>query len=185
MHSSPSSPSWVVRGAFFGAYCCGSVCDFSQNYPLLARYFGILPENITIFQTRLVFRSEQHVEYYSNLLEHYRDMEFLDIDELSLGPSVVNEPSSKVLSPFLIGPELSIDLSTNPVDTQMTKVSRSMDILSDIWTKEEVSLICISKKMVTNLGTQVDKFSRDFIIGSFQGIVKLMTSSDLSELFKS
>ncbi|KAL3498517.1 hypothetical protein ACH5RR_041249 [Cinchona calisaya] len=39
--------------------------------------------------------------------------------------------------------------------------------------------------MVTNLGTKVDKFSRDFIIGSFQVIVKLMNSSDLSELLKS
>ncbi|KAL3504866.1 hypothetical protein ACH5RR_034707 [Cinchona calisaya] len=29
-------------------------------------------------------RSEQHVEYYSNPLEHSRDMEFLDTDKLSL-----------------------------------------------------------------------------------------------------
>ncbi|KAL3529686.1 hypothetical protein ACH5RR_009008 [Cinchona calisaya] len=37
--------------------------------------------------------------------------------------------------------------------------------------------------MATNLETKVDKFSRDFIISSFRAIVKLMTSSDLSEIF--
>ncbi|KAL3518751.1 hypothetical protein ACH5RR_021340 [Cinchona calisaya] len=40
--------------------------------------------------------------------------------------------------------------------------------------------------MITNARIEVDKFSKDFIIGSFQAIVKLMTSSsDLSELLKS
>ncbi|KAL3516867.1 hypothetical protein ACH5RR_023769 [Cinchona calisaya] len=39
---------------------------------------------ITISQARLIFRSEPHVEYYSNPLEHSRDMEFLDSDELPL-----------------------------------------------------------------------------------------------------
>ncbi|KAL3512921.1 hypothetical protein ACH5RR_025638 [Cinchona calisaya] len=69
-------------------------------------------------------------------------------------------------------------------DTQITKVSQSEDILLDNQIKE-VSLIEISKKMVTNLGTKVDKFSRDFIIGSFQAIVKSVTYFDLSELLKS
>ncbi|KAL3522306.1 hypothetical protein ACH5RR_015140 [Cinchona calisaya] len=71
--------------------------------------------------------------------------------------------------------------TADPNDTQVTRVAQPKGIFSNTQTKEEVSLIDISKKMVTNLGTEADKFSRDFIIGSFQAIVKLMTSSDLSE----
>ncbi|KAL3515887.1 hypothetical protein ACH5RR_022789 [Cinchona calisaya] len=65
------------------------------------------------------------------------------------GPSV---------SPVPIDPDLSIDLVTDPVDTQMTKI---------------------------NLETKVDKFAWDFIISSFLVIVKLITSYNLSELLKS
>ncbi|KAL3516101.1 hypothetical protein ACH5RR_023003 [Cinchona calisaya] len=60
--------------------------------------------------------------------------------------------------------ELSINLVTDPDDTQLNRVSQPEGILLDTQTKEEASLIDISKKMVTNLGTEVDKFSRDFII---------------------
>ncbi|KAL3506825.1 hypothetical protein ACH5RR_032207 [Cinchona calisaya] len=84
---------------------------------------------------------------------------FTDLTDQTAGPSVVNEPASKVLSPVPIDPKLSA--------------------------KEEVSLIDVSKKMVTNLWTKVEKFSRDFIIDSFYAIVKLMTSSDLNELLRS
>ncbi|KAL3528752.1 hypothetical protein ACH5RR_008074 [Cinchona calisaya] len=69
---------------FLALYRRRLVCDFPRNYPLLARYSGVLAEKITIFQAQLVFRSEQHVEYYSNQLEDSRDMEFLNIDKLSL-----------------------------------------------------------------------------------------------------
>ncbi|KAL3506745.1 hypothetical protein ACH5RR_032127 [Cinchona calisaya] len=110
---------------------------------------------------------------------------FIDLTNQTLGPSVVNELASKVLSLVLIDPELSVNLVTDPDDTQLTRVSQPDGILSDIQTKEEVSLIDISKKMVTNLGTEVDSFSRDFIISSFQAIVNLTTSSGLSELLKS
>ncbi|KAL3498662.1 hypothetical protein ACH5RR_041394 [Cinchona calisaya] len=67
----------------------------------------------------------------------------------------------------------------------MTKVSQNVYIWLDNQRKDEVSLIEISKKIITNLRTEVDKFSRDFIIDSFQAIVKLMTSFDLKKLLKS
>ncbi|KAL3528132.1 hypothetical protein ACH5RR_012788 [Cinchona calisaya] len=61
-----------------------TVWDFFRNYPLLARQSGVLPEKITISHAWLVFRSKQHVEYYSNPLEQLKDTKFLDTDELSL-----------------------------------------------------------------------------------------------------
>ncbi|KAL3506730.1 hypothetical protein ACH5RR_032112 [Cinchona calisaya] len=296
--------------------------------PIAARYSGVLAKKITISQARLVFRSEQHVEYYSNLLEHSKDMEFLDTDELfpdnfefllsihaaslpikvnsdiwiepyypnrfarqfgfdqgvpdndlkfsvsqrnnyhiahlavaqrrhfrsntharffipsrdrirdrtwcgkqikikvrrlsssrsdeknfkqthrykglspesspetkyttsftdptdqTASPSVVNELASKVISPIPINQEFFVDLVMDPNGTQLNRVSQPKGILSDTQAKE-VSLVNISKKMVTNLGTEVENFSRDFIIGSFQAIVKLITSSNLSEFLKS
>ncbi|KAL3515823.1 hypothetical protein ACH5RR_022725 [Cinchona calisaya] len=68
---------------FLALYHSRLVCDFPQNYPLLAGYSGILAE-ITISQAWLVFRSEQHLKYYSNPPKQIRDMKFLHIDNLSL-----------------------------------------------------------------------------------------------------
>ncbi|KAL3529780.1 hypothetical protein ACH5RR_009102 [Cinchona calisaya] len=317
--------------------------DHKVSIPRTILYSGVLAKNITVSQTRLVFRSEQHVEYYSNLLEHSSDMEFLDTNELSLDNfefllsiryaslpirassymwiepyypskfaqqfgfdqgvpdndlefSVIqrnnyhishlaivqrrlfrsntharffytfwdrmgdrtwwyykwlsksSQPylgypinkifrilSQKVLSsnkPFYVTTEIkeipagSFKGAIKPIDcdntadlnnpnstnarkgsdlsnttffssspetehttsftdlTDQTTGPSAINEPSKIQTKE-VSLIDMSKKMVTNLEIEVDKFSRDFIIGSFQAIVKLMISSNLSELLKS
>ncbi|KAL3532927.1 hypothetical protein ACH5RR_006448 [Cinchona calisaya] len=128
------------------------------------RYKGLSPE------------SSPQIEYTTS---------FTDLTNQTTGPSIVNELVSTVLSPVPIDPKLSVNLVTDPDDTQLTRVLQPEDILSYTQTKEEVSLIDIFKKMVTNLGTEVDKFSRDFIISSFQAIVMLITSSDLSKLLKS
>ncbi|KAL3516866.1 hypothetical protein ACH5RR_023768 [Cinchona calisaya] len=56
---------------------------------------------------------------------------FMDLTDQTAGPSAVNEPASKVLSPIPIDPELSVKLVMDPDDTQITKVSLSEDILLD------------------------------------------------------
>ncbi|KAL3509971.1 hypothetical protein ACH5RR_029372 [Cinchona calisaya] len=104
---------------------------------------------------------------------------FTDLTDQSAGPSVVNEPASKVLCPVHINSELSVNLVTKPDGTQLNRVSPPESILSNTQTKEEVFSIGISMKMDTNLGTKVDKFSRDFI---FKGVYQTF---DLAEKISS
>ncbi|KAL3504150.1 hypothetical protein ACH5RR_033991 [Cinchona calisaya] len=90
-----------------------------------------------------------------------------------------------------LSPESSPEIEYTTFFTDLTDQTAGPSIVNEPSTRgsdtqtKEVSLIDISKKMDTNLGTEVDKFSRDFIIGNFQAIVKLMTSSNLRELLKS
>ncbi|KAL3528198.1 hypothetical protein ACH5RR_012854 [Cinchona calisaya] len=105
---------------------------------------------------------------FDNSPETKHTTSLMDLTDQTVGPLVVNEPASKVFSPVPIDLELFIDLVTNLVDTQMTKVSQFMDILSNNHMKEEVSLIEIFKKMVTNLGTEVDKLRMLRITKAYQ-----------------
>ncbi|KAL3500237.1 hypothetical protein ACH5RR_039330 [Cinchona calisaya] len=113
-------------------------------------YEEFVPSNHQLQAKSLSPESSPETEYATS---------FTDLTDQTASPFIVNEPASKVLSLVPIDPELSIDLVTDPVETQMTKVSQSMDILSDIQTKEEVSLIDISMRMVTNLGIVVDRIA--------------------------
>ncbi|KAL3500065.1 hypothetical protein ACH5RR_039158 [Cinchona calisaya] len=81
----------------------------------------------------------------------------LTIADQTPGPSVVNEPSSKVLSPVPIDPELFVNLVTDLDGTQQNRVSLLEGILSNTQTKE-VALIDISKKMVTTSGLKLTNF---------------------------
>ncbi|KAL3516882.1 hypothetical protein ACH5RR_023784 [Cinchona calisaya] len=151
--------------------CADVLRDFLELWSLLTNTLHFAGGGIG-----LSLESSPEIEY---------NISFTNLTNQIASPSVVNEPASKVPSPVLIDPELSVNLVMDLDDTQLTRVSQPVGILSDTQTEEEVSLTDISKKMVTNFGTKVDKFSRNFIIYSFQAIVKLMTSSNLCKLLKS
>ncbi|KAL3510102.1 hypothetical protein ACH5RR_029503 [Cinchona calisaya] len=70
-----------------------------------------------------------------------------DLTDQTADPSIFNEPESKVLSLVPISPELSANLVMDPYSTQLNRVSLPEGILSNTYTKKEVSLIDISKKM--------------------------------------
>ena len=58
--------------------------DFPECCPLLARYSGITAKPLHICQARVIFRAEQHVRYYPNPFEQFKDAQLMDDGSLSV-----------------------------------------------------------------------------------------------------
>lgn len=57
---------------------------FPESYPLLARYSGIFAQSQNISQVKLIFRADQYVRYYPNLLVENKESQYLDDETLPI-----------------------------------------------------------------------------------------------------